>query len=134
MGNTRTLPTFAGRHVGIVILVSLQSLIGAIHVFFGLWLLSGTAMDYIYRIYTTVFGLTTLFFSFGLWIRKSWGWFGTVSTLLFVAIADTLTLLNLPSISGIPKFAAAAEIVYSVIVLLYLSTLYNQQRKKSHKI
>jgi len=134
MGNTRTLPTFAGRHVGIVILVSLQSLIGAIHVFFGLWLLSGTAMDYIYRIYTTVFGLTTLFFSFGLWIRKSWGWFGTVSTLLFVAIADALTLLNLPSISGIPKFAAAAEIVYSVIVLLYLSTLYNQQRKKSHKI
>jgi len=134
MSNTRTLPTIAGRHVGIVILVSLQSLIGAIHVFFGLWLLSGTAMDYIYRIYTTVFGLTTLFFSFGLWIRKSWGWFGTVSTLLFVAIADALTLLNLPSISGIPKFAAAAEIVYSVIVLLYLSTLYNQQRKKSHKI
>ena len=50
----------------------------------------------------------------------SWGWFGTVFILLFVTIADTLTLLSLPSIPGIPRFAAVAEIVYSVILLLYL--------------
>ncbi len=106
----------------------MQSLIGAIHVFFGLWLLSISMMDYIYSIYTVFFGLAALFFAFGLWIRKGWGWFGTVSTLLFVTIADALTLLNLPSI---PKFAAAAEIVYSVILLLYLSILYNKQRAES---
>jgi hypothetical protein len=50
-------------------------------------------------------------------VGKSWGWFGTVSTLLFVIVADALTLLNFPSI---PKLAAAAEIGYRVFVLLYL--------------
>jgi hypothetical protein len=45
---------------------------------------------------------------------------GTISTLLFVIVADALTLLNFPSILGIPELAAAAEIGYSVFVLLYL--------------
>jgi hypothetical protein len=53
-------------------------------------------------------------------VGKSWGWFGTVSTLLFVIVADALTLLNFPSVPGIPKLAAAAEIGYRVFVLLYL--------------
>jgi len=121
MNNTRPLPTFAGRSIGTVVLVSVQSLIGAIPVFFGLWLLSVSAMDCTYSVYTTVFGLAVLVFAVGLWIGKSWGWFGTVITLLFVTIADALTLLNLPSIPSIPKFAAMAEIVYGVIVLLYLA-------------
>jgi len=80
-------------------------------------------MDYIYSMYTVFFGLEALLFAFGLWIRKGWGWFGTVLTLTFVVIADALTLLNLPSISGFPKFAAVGEIVYSVIVLLYFCRL-----------
>jgi hypothetical protein len=53
-------------------------------------------------------------------VGKSWGWFGTVSTLLFVIVADALTLLNFPSIPSIPKLAAGAEIGYRVFVLLYL--------------
>ena len=52
--------------------------------------------------------------------RKNWGWFGTVSVLLFVTTADALTLLNLPSIPGIPKFVAASEVVCSVALLLYM--------------
>jgi hypothetical protein len=59
----------------------------------------------------------------GIWITGFWRYFGTALTLIFVVIADALTLLNLPSKTGIPKFAAAAEIFYSVIILLYLSTL-----------
>jgi hypothetical protein len=39
---------------------------------------------------------------------------------MLVTVADALTPINLPSIPGIPKFAAVAEISYSVIVLLYL--------------
>ncbi|HLN46524.1 MAG TPA: hypothetical protein VK209_12535 [Candidatus Sulfotelmatobacter sp.] len=77
-------------------------------------------MKWLYSVYTTIFGVTTLIFTLGVWIRKSWGWFGTVFTLLFVSIADLLTLLNLPSIPGIPKFAAFTEISYSIILLIYL--------------
>jgi hypothetical protein len=120
IGDNRSLPMIAGRRIGVVILVSVQSLIGVIHFFFGLWLLSFSLTDYAYSVYTISFGIATLLFAFGLWIKKSWGWFGTVSTLLFVTIADSLTLLNLPSISGIPKFAAAVEIVYNLILLFYL--------------
>jgi len=100
--------------------VSVQSLVGAIHLFFGLWLLSASTMNYWYSVYTTVFGLISLLFAFGFWMGKNWGWFGTVITLLFVTFADALTLLDLPSLPGIPKFAAVLEIAYSVILLLYL--------------
>jgi hypothetical protein len=91
----------AGRRTGIVILVSVQSFIGVIHCFFGLWLLSISMTDYAYNLYTVFFGLAALLFAFGLWIGKGWGWFGTVSTSTFVVIADALTLLNLPSIPGV---------------------------------
>jgi uncharacterized membrane protein (DUF2068 family) len=87
--------------------------------------------DYAYNLYTVFFGLAALLFAFGLWIGKGWGWFGTVSTLTFVVIADALTLLNLASIPGIPKFAAVAEIIYGLIVLLYLSSLYNKKQEES---
>jgi len=131
ISNTPPPPTIAGRCIGIVLLVFLQSLIGVIHFFFGLWLLSISMMDNIYSLYTIFFGLATLLFAFGLWIGKDWGWFGTVSTLMFVLIADALKLLNLPSIPGIPKFAAVAEIIYSLIVLLYLSKLYNKKHEEA---
>jgi hypothetical protein len=101
-------------------LVLVQSFIGTIHVFFGLGLLSISNTDYIYSAYTAIFGLLTLFFAFGIWIQKNFGWIGTFATLMFVTVADALTLFILPSIPGIPKFAAVAEISYSVIVLLYL--------------
>ncbi|HTY75430.1 MAG TPA: hypothetical protein VMD05_07690, partial [Candidatus Nanoarchaeia archaeon] len=48
------------------------------------------------------------------------GWIGTFAVLLFVIAADSLTLLDLPSVPGIPKFACYGEITYSVIIMLYL--------------
>jgi uncharacterized membrane protein (DUF2068 family) len=95
-----------------------------------LWLLAaGSSADFVisaqfpevYSIYTLAFGLLILIFTGGIWLGRSWGWVGTVAVSLFIIVADALTLLNLPSIPGIPRLAAAAEILYSLVVLLYLS-------------
>ena len=124
------IPTYKGRSLGIVALVAAQVLVGAVHLFFGFWLASasGTLSIFgganvssdIYNIYTIVFSLLTLFFAAGLWLQKRWGGVGTVAVLAFVIVADSLTLLNLPSVPGIPKFAGAGEITYGVLVILYL--------------
>ena len=124
MGGAHVSLTFKGRNLGIVVLTVVQFIIGVIHVFSGFLLLfaspSGQPPE-IYSIYTLAFGLLTLIFAYGLWLGKNWGRNGTVAVSTFVLIADTLTLLNLPSIPGIPKLAAAAEIIYSLMVLIYLS-------------
>jgi hypothetical protein len=44
-----------------------------------------------------------------------------------------LPLLNLPSIPGIPRFAAVAEIIYSLVVLLYLSQTHVRNKYKISK-
>ena len=98
--------------------------------FFGLWLLvagsqaafvvSGQSPE-VYSVYTFAFGLFVLIFTSGVWLGKRWGWGGTVAVSVFVVVADALTLLSLPSIPGIPRFAAAPEIIYSLSILLYLS-------------
>lgn len=126
MNNNRNFPTIKGRTIGVFTLTVVQFLIGGIHVFFGLWLISATTSIFLqttqsYNIYTLTFGLLVILFTYGIWMGKSWGWIGTVATSLFVTVADALTLLNLPSIPGIPTFAAGTEIVYSLLVLLYLS-------------
>ena len=87
----------------------------------------------IYSVYTLAFGLLTLSFTYGLWLGKNWGWNGTVAVSTFVLVADTLALLNLPSIPGIPKLAAAAEIIYSLMVLIYLSQTYVRANYKFSK-
>jgi uncharacterized membrane protein (DUF2068 family) len=125
--------TFKGRILGIVVLAVVQFIIGVIHVFSGFLLLSASPtvqLSEIYSIYTLAFGLLTLIFAYGLWLGKNWGWNGTVAVSMFVLVADTLALLNLPSIPGIPKLAAAAEIIYSLMVLIYLSQTH---AKASHK-
>ena len=107
-------------------------LVGFIHVVFGFWMLvsphvapfagilgSSSGPD-IYSVYTITFSLLTLLFAVGLWQQKRGGWIGTVAVGLFVIIADSLTLLNLPSIPGIPKFAGFGEITYSLLVIAYL--------------
>ena len=126
MNSARRFPTIRGRTVSIFALTVVQFLIGCIHVFFGLWLISATTSilqqtTQIYNIYTLTFGLLVILFTYGIWMGKLWGWLGTVSTSLFVTVVDALTLLNLPSIPGIPKFAAGTEIIYSLLVLLYMS-------------
>jgi hypothetical protein len=115
-----------GRPLGFFILVSGQLLVGAIHVFFGLLLLTFDASSIFpstaaYDIYTFFFGLLGLVFTVYLWQGKRVGWIGTIGLSLFVIAADSLTLLNLPSIPGIPKFPALAEIGYSVLIISYLS-------------
>jgi uncharacterized membrane protein (DUF2068 family) len=130
MSNAPVFPTYKGRILGIVVLTIAQFTIGIIHVFFGFLLLfAGSSAIFIisaqplliYSIYTLAFGLLTLICAYGIWCGKSWGWNGTVAVSILVIVADALTLLNLPSIPGIPKLAAATEIVYSLVVLLYLS-------------
>jgi hypothetical protein len=73
-----------------------------------------------YDVYTFVFGLFALFFAVLFWRKNKAGWIGTVAVSLFVIAADFLTLLNLPSIPGIPKFPAITEIGYSLLVVFYL--------------
>jgi hypothetical protein len=51
---------------------------------------------------------------------KKWGLLGTIGVSTFVVVADSLTVLDLPSVPGIPKLAAALEITYSLLVITYL--------------
>jgi hypothetical protein len=118
-------PTYKGRNIGIVILTAAQLLIGAIHIFFGALLLAFENLNFLqatiaYDVYTIVFGLLALIFGVLIWQGKKAGWIGTVAVSLFVTVADTLTLLDLPSIPGIPKFAGFTEIGYSLLIIFYL--------------
>ena len=132
MNNAHPPVEYKGRSLGIVFLIGAQVLVGFIHVVFGFWLLTATwipssvgvfgsssAPD-IYSVYTIVFGFLTLLFAVLLWFQKRGGWVGTLAVLVFVIVADALTLLDLPSIPGIPKFAGYGEITYSIFVVLYL--------------
>jgi hypothetical protein len=122
--------TYKGRSIGLIAVVAAQLLVGFIHVVFGFWLMSAQITPFagiitssspdIYSIYTVVFAVLTLGFAVPLWMEKRWGWIGTVAILLFVVAADSLTLLNLRSVPGIPKFAGYGEITYGVLVVLYL--------------
>jgi len=125
--------TVKGRSLGITALTTLQSLIGLIHAVFGFLLLGselaiGSQVSIVYDIYTILFGLFTLVFAWKIWQGKKIGWVGTIAVSIIVIIADSLTVLNLPSIPGIPWLAAPFEISYSLIVVLYL--LLPDERKK----
>jgi hypothetical protein len=113
-----------GRNLGIAMLTMAQLFIGVIHLLFGFWLLSSENSflhaTVVYDIYTLAFGILTLFFGWLIWRGKSSGWIGTLAVSVFVSVADGLTLANLPSIPGIPTFAAPTEIGYSIIVIVYL--------------
>jgi hypothetical protein len=117
--------TFKGRTLGITALTAAQTLIGIIHIVSGLLLLGseialGTQVSMVYDVYTLIYGVLTLIFAVMIWQGKKLGWAGTIVVSLFVIAADTLTLMNLPSIPGIPRSAGALEIIYSVFVVFYL--------------
>jgi hypothetical protein len=132
MNKARPPIEYKGRSLGILLLVAAQLLIGFIHVAFGFWILTATltsssvgfvglfSAPVIYSVYTIVFSLFTLLFGYLLWLRNRWGWVGTFAVLVFVIVADSLTLLDLPSVPGIPKFAGYGEITYGVLVMIYL--------------
>ena len=117
--------TYKGRSLGIAVLTAAQIFIGGIHVFFGFLLLAFENLNFIqatiaYDVYTVIFGGLTVIFAVLIWQGKKAGWAGTIGVSLFVIAADSLTLLDLPSIPGIPKFAGFTEIAYSVLVIVYL--------------
>ena len=132
MGVTREPITYKGRSLGILVLVAAQLFIGAIHALFGVLLFSfGSDVlpaTYAYDVYTLVFGLLVCVFAWFIWQGKRAGWIGTVVVSVFVTVADALVVLRLPSIPGIPLFAAPTEIVYSLLVIGYLFT--GKVRKK----
>jgi hypothetical protein len=117
-------PIFKTKGLGIIIFTAAQLFIGAIHLCIGLLLvvipvplMQSTP---VYDIYTIFFGLLVMVFAIFVWQDKKAGWIGTLAVSLFVIAADSLTLLNLPSIPGIPKFAGPTEIVYSIVIVVYL--------------
>jgi uncharacterized membrane protein len=125
MSGNREPVTYKGRFIGIVVLTVAQFLIGVIHIISGLWLLaaeimSGSSATLVYDVYTLIFGVLVFVFAGFIWQGKRIGWMGTIASLIFVIIADSLTILDLPSIPGIPKGAAFVEIGYSLLVVLYL--------------
>lgn len=133
MSKKPQIPTFKGRSLGIVALTAAQMFIGAIHVFFGFLLLAFENLSFIqatiaYDFYTIIFGALTVVFAVFIWHGKKAGWIGTIAVSLFVIVVDSLTLLDLPSIPGVPKFAGFTEIAYSVLIIVYLCS--SQIRKK----
>jgi hypothetical protein len=144
MTTTRVPIAYRGRSIGIVVLVAAQLLVGFIHLVFGLWLLSSPRIEPfvgilgssagpdIYSFYTVLFAVFTVIFAAGLWMQKRWGWVGTVAVAVFVIVADSLTLLNLPSVPGIPKFAGYGEITYSVVATAFLLQAQVRAKYKIH--
>src|SRR4030066_2207191 len=132
MDNAHPPITYKGRSLGIVLLTAAQTLVGFIHIVFGFWLLTApritpfvgyicvSSSADVYSVYTIVFGFLTLLFAGLLWLQKRWGWVGTIAVLVFVIVADSLTLLDLPSVPGISKLSGYGEIAYSILVILYL--------------
>jgi hypothetical protein len=127
MERPSSVPFFKGRFLGVAVLVTVQLIIGFIHLVFGFSMLSdnltATALSFTplaYGIYTSAYGLLTLLFTYLIWTGERLGWIGTVAVSLFVIFADSLTVLGLTNILGIPKFAAVGEIPFSILVLAYL--------------
>jgi hypothetical protein len=121
------VPAFKGRFLGIAVLVAVQFIIGVIHVVFGFAMLSGSfsavafsVTPLVYSIYTSAYGLLTLLFTYLLWAGKRAGWIGTAAVSSFVILADSLTVLDLLSVLGIPRLAAVGEIPLSMLVIAYL--------------
>jgi hypothetical protein len=128
-------PLIYGRTLGVAALTVAQLIIGAIHVFSGALLFAYENSTLLpvtaaYDIYTLVYGLLVLVFAVYFW-RGTWvGWAGTIATSTFVIAADSLALLDLPTVPGIPKGPAAAEIIYSLIVIGYLLTKGFKNKKE----
>ncbi len=112
--------SFKGKYVGVLILVVFQVFVGSIHVVFGLILAGSYTGLVAYGAYTFLYGIIAAASVYGLYMGKRWGWLGTIVISLIVIIIDVFTVLDLPIIPGVPKFAATGEIPYSIVVIIYL--------------
>ena len=129
MKGSKNEVTFKNRYLGILFLVIVQLIVGVIHIFFGLALISGNfsfdsypLTPTIYSIYTLVYGCLAVFFTYLVWKGKRLGWIGTVAISLFVIVVDALAVFNFTNILSIPapKFAAIGEIPFNILVIVYL--------------
>ncbi|MDG6221901.1 MAG: hypothetical protein QCH99_01410 [Candidatus Bathyarchaeota archaeon] len=136
MKKSKKQVTFKQRYLGIVFFAIVQAIVGTIHLFFGLALISGNfsfstyPTMFSYSIYTLVYGSLTIIFTYWIWEEKQLGWIGTVTISLFVITVDSLAVFNVTNFLGIPapKVAAIGEIPYSMLALVYL--LQNHVRAK----
>jgi hypothetical protein len=124
MNSYRGPPNLRGNPICIFFLTVIQFLVGGItfSLEFGCFQqpLPYRHFSKAHRSTTSAFGAGYLF-TYGIWKGTTWSWIGIVGISLFVLLVDTLALLELPTIPGIPKFAGAAEIFYSLVVLFCLS-------------
>jgi hypothetical protein len=135
---SKTEVPFKQRYIGVVFLVVVQAIVGIIHLFFGLALVSGnfsfnaypTMMSY--SVYTLVYGFLTIVFTYWIWKQKQKGWIGTVAIALFVIIVDSLAVFNITNFLGIPapNIAAMGEIPYSMLGLVYLLQTHVRSKYK----
>jgi len=51
---------------------------------------------------------------------NSGGWIGALAISIIVILVDVFTVLDVPLIPSVPKFAATGEISYSIAVIAYL--------------
>jgi hypothetical protein len=128
--------TFRGRYLGILFLVSINLIIGLIHLTVGLAMVLGCysfaaySTTMIYSVYTLVYGFLIVVLTYLVWKGNRMGWIGTVAISTFVIIIDSLAVFKLSNILSIPapNFAAIGEIPFSILVLVYL--LQNHVRAK----
>jgi len=118
--------TFRGRYLGVTFFVIVQFIVGIIHIFFGLAMLSGSfsfasysVTPIVYSFYTFAYGCFTFFFTYLVWITSRFGWIGTVAVSFFVILADTFAVFNVINFLGIPELAAIGEIPFSIVIILY---------------
>jgi hypothetical protein len=112
--------SFKGKYLGVLVLAMVQGFVGIIHVVFGLILAGGSSLLIAYGVYTFLYGTVATVFAYGLCTGKLWSWTCTIAISIIVVIIDSLTVLDLPIIPGVPKFAATGEIPYSIAVIIYL--------------
>ena len=112
--------SFKGKYPGVFVLTIVQFLGGAIHVAIGLGLTFAMSGEMVYNVYTFLYGVFSIIFAYGLWAGKKSGWLGTIIVSLFVIVVDVSAVLGVSLIAGVPRTAALGEIVYSLVVLLYL--------------
>jgi len=112
--------SFKGRYPGVFVLVILQFLVGAIHAAIGLGLVFAASGELGYNVYTFLYGVFTIIFAYGLWAGKKSGYLGTIIVSILVIVVDVSAVLGMSLIAGVPRAAALGEIVYSLVVMVYL--------------
>ncbi|PVX23101.1 MAG: hypothetical protein CW691_11565 [Candidatus Bathyarchaeum sp.] len=120
MSKLEHISSFKGRYSGVFVLSSVQFLNGAVHAVIGLCLIYAMSGELVYNVYTLLYGVFNIIFAYGLWTGKKSGWLGTIIVSLFVIVVDISEVLDVSLIPGVPRTAALGEIVYSLIVVVYL--------------